>query len=869
MSDPRSNRSISSWISGLLARFRASFAPRLAPGAGVATASVPPSRAASSSPRPERGARRPDRQGGSPAAGGKGQAKAADVIQPFLKRHRALIKKLQLEAGVEAFIVRDELAYSDRGLDLQLHAESTHTYRAQEFAKPELKNAADAEAWLAPLRAGLAARTRQTLMQAQGALQALTDLVMRPDEVRWVGGEDEVRRDYLNFPPVMAAAEATASARKRHKELQHQIAKARQDFLTSRLQRLSTARLSGKNLHSSYRESLPFLSVTLDLELNIERALDQRSIDRLIDVPEAGFQEALDALLLSSRKVLVGRVADQIRELSRRIKDLPHIERISDNDIAATVAPYYGALNKALKKRRAKSALVAVEERAREAKYQEDVIKLNEQRSAYADVASYYPLARSLKRQLILYVGPTNSGKTWRSLNALAESNSGAYLAPLRLLALEGQEELEKRGKPTSFITGEERDIKPDARFISSTIEMLNLEALIDAVVIDEVQMLADERRGWAWLAAVVGAPAPKVIMTGSPDCVELVKDLAAYLGEELTVHVCERYNELRVADAPMRLREIRPGTAIVCFSRRDVLRIKTTIQDNSELKVAVVYGNLSPQVRREEARRFRSGEAEILVATDAIAMGLNLPIKEVLFYATEKFNGEEVCELSVSDIRQIGGRAGRYGFAQSGVVNALNAKSLELIRSALKCTPETLRPPFYVSPGRNHIRIISDVLGTTSLERILTFFDRAIEFSDERFARSNIDDLSYLSTFVDERLPFLDVTERLTIASAPVAVRNETVVHWFLNRMLPAFRDPNNPDDGYEDLDDLFGASRHFERDGARSQLELRDAEDYLKTLTVYAWLAYRYPEVFTRIEECEICRETVNAFVERSLRG
>ena len=831
---------------------------------GSATAAVP----GSPSGR-QQANRQPADKSAATKSHGKSSAAAKDVIEPFLKRHRALLKKLQLDARADGFSVQAEKAYSDRGVIIQLHAEATYAFRAQDFANPELKGAAAAEAWLAPLQSDLLARTQQTLMQAEGALKALTDLVMRPAEVRWVDGEAAARLHFLSFPPVLAAAEATATARKRHKELQNAIADARQDFLIARLKRLSTARLSGKTLHSAYRESLPFLSATLELELNIERALDQRSIDRLIDASDAGFQEALDSLLASSRRVLVGRVADQIRELCRRIKDLPHIERLSDSEIAAIVAPYYGALNKALKKRRAKSALVAVEESAREAKYQVDVIKLNEQRSAYADVASYYPLARSLQRQLILYVGPTNSGKTWRSLNALAESNSGAYLAPLRLLALEGQEELEKRGKPTSFITGEERDLKPDARFISSTIEMLNLEALIDAVVIDEVQMLADERRGWAWLAAVVGAPASKVIMTGSPDCVELVKDLAAYLGEELTVHVCERYNELRVADAPMRLREIRPGTAIVCFSRRDVLRIKTTIQENSDLKVAVVYGNLSPQVRREEARRFRTGEAEILVATDAIAMGLNLPIKEVLFYTTEKFNGEEMCELSVSDIRQIGGRAGRYGFAQFGVVNALNSKSLELIRAALSCTPETLQPPCYVAPGRNHVRIISEVLGTTSLERILTFFDRAIEFSDERFARSNIDDLSYLSTFVDQRLPFLDVSERLTIASAPVAIRNETVVHWFLNRMLPAFRDPENPDDGYEDLGDLFGASRHFEREGARSQLELRDAEDYLKTLTVYAWLAYRYPEVFTRIEECEICRESVNAFVERSLRG
>ena len=98
-----------------------------------------------------------------------------------------------------------------------------------------------------------------------------------------------------------------------------------------------------------------------------------------------------------------------------------------------------------------------------------------------------------------------------RAERADAVTDSGLYLAPLRLLALEGQEELEKRGKVTSFVTGEERDLRPDARFTSSTIEMLGFETKVDAVVIDEVQLLADERRGWAWLAALLGAPAETV----------------------------------------------------------------------------------------------------------------------------------------------------------------------------------------------------------------------------------------------------------------------------------------------------------------------------------------------------------------------
>lgn len=751
----------------------------------------------------------------------------------------------------QGFVFRDSLNFNYSGVTTVLEAEARKAFGEIDSER------------MPALREELEFQVRFALSQAESAIKALIDLVLRPDALARLGGEQAVRRDYLELPASMPAARATASARRLRKEADERIALETLAAEAERLKRLTSAKLKGKSLQRKYMESLKFLKATLELEVTIEKTLDQREIEKLSGSSDSSLVATTDEILAGSRRALVARIQEQLRQLGQRLRTLPHIELLTDTEIAETVAPYYGGLDKALKKKRAKNALVAVEERAREAKYQGDVAKFNEKRSEFADVSRYYPLARTLKRELILFVGPTNSGKTWRSLNELAAADSGVYLAPLRLLALEGQEELEKRGKPTSFVTGEERDLRPGARFISSTIEMLNTDIEVDAVVVDEVQLLADERRGWAWLAAVVGAPAKKVIMTGSPDCIDMVKDLAQYLGEPLTIHHCERHNELRVAPAPMRLQEVRAGMAIVCFSRRDVMRIKQMIEEHSEHKVAVVYGNLSPQVRREEARRFRSGEAAILVATDAIAMGLNLPIKEVLFYKTEKFNGEEICQLTPSEIRQIGGRAGRYGFAQYGVVNALNSDSLALIKDAIHSSSEMQKPGYFVAPGRNHIQIISEVLETSSLERILTFFDRAIEFSDERFFRSNIDDLSFLSTFVDERLPNMDIQERLTIACAPVPIRNEKILGWFLDRLLPHF----NGERGGED--DLLDGGYQFDEGRAKSQGELQDAEDYLKTLTVYAWLAYRYPDVFSKIEACEERREVVNAFIERSLRA
>jgi ATP-dependent RNA helicase SUPV3L1/SUV3 len=75
------------------------------------------------------------------------------------------------------------------------------------------------------------------------------------------------------------------------------------------------------------------------------------------------------------------------------------------------------------------------------------------------DLKTLYPLARSLNRKLQFYVGPTNSGKTYNAMTELKKANSGLYLAPLRLLALEGYEDLKSSNIDVSLLTGEEQII--------------------------------------------------------------------------------------------------------------------------------------------------------------------------------------------------------------------------------------------------------------------------------------------------------------------------------------------------------------------------------------------------------------------------
>jgi ATP-dependent RNA helicase SUPV3L1/SUV3 len=70
-------------------------------------------------------------------------------------------------------------------------------------------------------------------------------------------------------------------------------------------------------------------------------------------------------------------------------------------------------------------------------------------------------------------------------------------------------------------------------------------------------------------------------------------------------------------------LEALRKGDAVIVFSRRDVLYWATELT-GAGFSVATIYGNLSPEVRQAQAQAFREGQADILVATDAIGMGLN-----------------------------------------------------------------------------------------------------------------------------------------------------------------------------------------------------------------------------------------------------
>ena len=124
-----------------------------------------------------------------------------------------------------------------------------------------------------------------------------------------------------------------------------------------------------------------------------------------------------------------------------------------------------------------------------------------------------------------------------------------------------------------------------------------------------------------------------------------------------------------------------------MAFGKNDIFAIRREIESSTPYKCCIVYGNLPPETRAAQAKLFNdmSSGYDILVASDAIGMGLNLNIRRVIFHTIYKSNGERIARLSHSAFKQIGGRAGRRSSPWAyGEVTCRRAEDMKYLRTNL-----------------------------------------------------------------------------------------------------------------------------------------------------------------------------------------
>ena len=297
------------------------------------------------------------------------------------------------------------------------------------------------------------------------------------------------------------------------------------------------------------------------------------------------------------------------------------------------------------------------------------------------DIDQFRKQAESLDRHFVLHIGPTNSGKTYSAIQALKAAKSGCYLGPLRLLALEMYEDLNADGFYCSLLTGEEYIEVPEAEYVASTIELCDFDREVEVAIIDEAQMVTDRERGDRWLKAIYLVPAKEVHICIAPAAEQLITEILSGFNAPFEIVRHERLTPLSFAGTFEDFKDACAGDAFIVFSRRAVLSVAATLEKQG-IKASVIYGALPPVSRKEEIRKFENRETTVVVATDAIGMGVSLPIRRIIFCEAAKYDGVRTRPLRSDEIKQIAGRAGRFGIYDEGFV--LTMAEPELIEKGM-----------------------------------------------------------------------------------------------------------------------------------------------------------------------------------------
>lgn len=549
-----------------------------------------------------------------------------------------------------------------------------------------------------------------------------------------------------------------------------------------------------------------------------------------------------------------------------------------------------------------------------------------DRRFAYED----FPDARQRRRRLILHVGPTNSGKTHSALVALARARTGAYAGPLRLLAHEvfarfNEGKIGDEGKRTcNLVTGEEqRILDPDAGLQSCTVEMFPLSKRLDVGVVDEIQMIGDPQRGTAWTSAVIGALCDELHLCGEESVVDLVQKIAAELGDECVVKRYQRLSPLVVADTSLGgdLSRIRKGDCLVTFSRSNIFAFKRAVEEKTGLRVAVAYGGLPPEVREEQARAFNEGSYDVLVASDAVGMGLNLKIRRIVFESLHKWDGRQEIRLPTPQIKQIAGRAGRYGLhtpvspsaldldpaeavadarsasAVLGEATTLDAVDLPILQEAMKQPTVQVTQASLSAPFDSFKALFALLPPTTPLSRIFAL-SRAITRTKPHYRATGTVQLGEVGDKIAAVKP-LTFFERYTFGLAPVNTRDALVVDTLVRFAESYARGEKILMDQWGDEMGIYGlldrvADAAAQQKLARSESSsspqpdwkptatltrrqaavftpqmLQSLESYHRCLTLYLWLSYRLAPIFCDQPAARELRNRVEKAIETALAG
>lgn len=483
--------------------------------------------------------------------------------------------------------------------------------------------------------------------------------------------------------------------------------------------------------------------------------------------------------------------------------------------------------------------------------------------------AAWYPLARSKNRKIIFHAGPTNSGKTYHALERLITAKSGVYCAPLKLLVAEVFNKCNQRGTPCDLVTGEERTFAKDpdnaADHLSCSVEMVNLQNSYDVAVIDEIQLMRDLYRGWAWTRALLGIAADEIHLCGEAAAIELVKAICMTTGENVEIRRYKRLTNLEIENHALgSLSNVRAGDCIVCFSKADIFTVSRALESRG-IEIAVIYGSLPPGTKLAQAAKFNdpNNSCKVLVATNAIGMGLNLHIRRIVFYSliqpTINEKGEKEMEvLSVSSALQIAGRAGRYGTVWStGYVTTFKREDLPTLKSLLSQTPEVITQAG-LHPTADQIELYAYHLPSSPLSNLLDIFVSLSRVDNSLYFMCTLTDFKFLADMI-QHVP-LPLRARYVFCCAPINKKSPYVCTMFLK-----FARQYSKNDAIT----FSWLCQHIGWPFAlpKTIIDLVHLEAVFDVLDLYLWLSYRFVDLFPDADVVRDVQKELDALIEEGI--
>jgi ATP-dependent RNA helicase SUPV3L1/SUV3 len=278
-------------------------------------------------------------------------------------------------------------------------------------------------------------------------------------------------------------------------------------------------------------------------------------------------------------------------------------------------------------------------------------------------------MSRALSRQmfasppptpggLTAVLGPTNTGKTHFAIERMLGHRTGMIGLPLRLLAREVFDKIVrlKGAADVALITGEERIVPAHPRYYVCTVEAMPVDIPVSFLAIDEIQLCTDPERGHVFTDRLLHARGEHETMWLGAGT---MRNAIARIEPETHFITRPRFSDLAYTGAK-KLSRLPRRSAVVAFSVEDVYGLAEVVRSQRG-GAAVVLGALSPRTRNAQVALYQSGDADFLIATDAIGMGINMDVDHVAFAARDKFDGLAMRPLKPEEIGQIAGRAGRY----------------------------------------------------------------------------------------------------------------------------------------------------------------------------------------------------------------